>query len=179
MDRELIVLLNADLSPKGVAGKADAHNHCTPMHLGFSLYLFNERGDVLLSRRSLSKGTWPGTWSNSCCGHPGPGEAIAEAATRRCREELGTEPLSLRLALADFRYECADSSGIRENEYCPTFLARFSGRMSPNPREVQEFAWTSWESLRAVASGAPFLLSPWCVAQVALLETEVKEFLFA
>ena len=71
--------------------RAAVHHGNTPRHRAFSVYLIDTAGHVLLTRRSLSKLTWPGVWSNSCCGHPRPGETDVAAIHRRVREELGVE----------------------------------------------------------------------------------------
>ena len=72
VSRELVVLLDEHAQPIGTAPKASVHHRETPLHLGFSCYLFDPAGRVLLTQRALSKATWPGVWTNSYCGHPEP-----------------------------------------------------------------------------------------------------------
>ena len=67
---ELVVLLDEDGHAIGTTAKAGVHHSDTPLHLAFSCYLFNDRGELLLTQRALSKPTWPGAWTNSVCGHP-------------------------------------------------------------------------------------------------------------
>ena len=115
-EQDLVVLLDDDGTPTGTAPRLDVHGADTPLHQAFSVHLFDDAGRVLLTRRALSKRTWPGVWTNSCCGHPRPGEAVEDAVRRRVREELGVEVRDLRLLLPDFRYRAVDASGVVENE---------------------------------------------------------------
>ncbi|PRC44323.1 hypothetical protein C6A85_000000100825, partial [Mycobacterium sp. ITM-2017-0098] len=101
---EQVVLLDDSGRTVGAAAKVSVHNTDTPLHLGFSCYLFDDDGRVLLTRRALEKKTWPGVWTNSFCGHPGPGESVAAAVHRRGREELGARLVDVDCVLPEFRY---------------------------------------------------------------------------
>ena len=123
------MLLNNRGEAIGTQDKAVVHTEATPLHLAFSLYLFDVAGRVLLTRRALTKMTWPGVWTNTCCGHPAPGERPEEAVRRRLPQELGVEVSDLTCVLPDFSYTATDASGIVENEVCPVFAGRAaSGR---------------------------------------------------
>ena len=172
LTEDRVVLLDANRAVIGDEDRAAVHSASTPLHLAFSLYLFDDAGQVLVTRRALTKATWPGVWTNSCCGHPRPGEAIEEALRRRLHEELGLEVSDLRCALPDFAYRAQDASGIWENEVCPVFVGRAvhpGGPFEPNPDEVMDWTWASWADLRPAVSGAPFAFSPWAVQQVRQL----------
>ncbi|MCW5951443.1 MAG: isopentenyl-diphosphate Delta-isomerase [Propionibacteriaceae bacterium] len=165
-----VVLLDAAGRPCGAADRASVHHRDTPYHLAFSSYLFDDRGRVLLTRRALGKRTWPGVWTNSCCGHPRPGEPSREAVTRRVTDELGHPPSQLRLVLESFSYRAVDPGGVVEHELCPVWVGRFDpARLAPDPAEVMEVGWVDWPVLVRIAAGAPELLSPWAVLQVRLL----------
>jgi isopentenyl-diphosphate delta-isomerase len=162
---ELVVLVAEDGSPIGTAAKATVHTTDTPLHLAFSCHVTNERGEVLITRRALTKLTWPGVWTNSFCGHPGPDEAMEDAIRRRAKQELGLSVRDIRPALPDFRYRAVDASGIVENEICPVFAATAVGEPDPSPHEVSEWRWVQPDNLRAAIEGAPFAFSPWLVWQ--------------
>lgn len=167
---ELVVLLDEHLRPVGTAPKATVHGTDTPLHLAFSCYLRRPSGEVLLTRRALGKRTWPGVWTNACCGHPGPGEAGADAVLRRVRQELGLTATDLRLALPDFRYRAVAADGTVENEFCPVWAAVVDGDPDPDPAEVLEWRWVDWDDLVSVARRAPWSISPWAADQIPQLE---------
>lgn len=166
---EQVVLLDNTGAPIGSASKSEVHTDHTPLHLAFSCYLLNDSGNVLLTRRALSKLTWPGVWTNSVCGHPAPGESFEEAIMRRGIGELGAQIDEIELVLPNFRYRATDASGIVENEICPVYIARLTGTINPRPAEVSELAWISPVDLTRVIARAPFAFSPWMVEQVPQL----------
>ena len=165
-----VVLLDADGRPSGTADRMAVHTTDTPLHLAFSCYLVDDDGRTLMTRRALSKRTWPGVWTNSCCGHPLPDEPLEQAVARRVHEELGVHVNAIRPLIPDFRYQAVDASGIRENEVCPVFVATFDGELAPHPDEVMESRWVDPQDLVEVAARAPWSLSPWCVAQLERVE---------
>jgi isopentenyl-diphosphate delta-isomerase len=167
---EQVVLLDADHTPVGTADKATVHTTDTPLHLAFSCYATDARGRLLLTRRALTKRTWPGVWTNTVCGHPGPGEGFEEAVVRRARQELGLALREVAPALPDFAYRAVDASGLVEHEVCPVFTARADGDPDPDPAEVAEWRWVDWHDAVAVAARAPWALSPWAVLQLPLLD---------
>lgn len=164
---EFVVLLADDGTPIGTADKATVHTSDTPLHQAFSCHVFDDAGRVLVTRRALTKKTWPGVWTNSFCGHPAPGEDIAEAIARRAERELGLVVTDVRVALPDFRYRAVDASGVVENEICPVFTARASGDPQPADDEVAEWAWVEPVALRRAVSATPFAYSPWIGWQLA------------
>lgn len=170
MTFETVVLLNHQGESIGTQDKAVVHTEATPLHLAFSLYLFDDVGRVLLTRRALTKKTWPGVWTNACCGHPAPDETPEQAVLRRLPQELGVtvEVTDLRCVLPDFSYTATDASGVVENEICPVFAGRLhpNAQIAANSGEVMDWAWTPWEQLVAAISATPFVFSPWAVAQV-------------
>lgn len=170
-DVELVVLLDEQRRPIGESPKSAVHTPTTPLHLAFSLYLFDAGTQVLMTRRALTKRTWPGVWTNSCCGHPGPAESMTAALDRRLSAELGVRATNLRMMLPDFAYRAADAGGIVENEFCPVFIGRIADPwiFAPDPDEVAEHAWVEWADLVTAVRATPFAFSPWAVAQVTEL----------
>jgi len=172
---DFVILLDEDDRPAGRAPRQSVHTTDTPRHLAFSCYLFDDDGLLLLTRRALSKATWPGVWTNSCCGHPAPGETAESAVRRRVRQELGVDVIGLELVLPDFGYRAVDASGIVENEACPVWISRTAGRLRLDPGEVCESAWVAWDDLVHIVESTPALLSPWCALQVPLLDAQLRK----
>lgn len=171
--REEVILLSDDGAPIGAADKAEVHTGDTPLHLAFSCWLFNEDGQLLLTRRALGKKTWPGVWTNSFCGHPGPGEDVPTAILRRSVEELRLPEgavLDVTPVLPEFRYRAVDSSGIVEYEVCPVYsacLAPGHEALDPNPDEVDSWHWADPADVVRAADATPFAFSPWLVEELA------------
>jgi isopentenyl-diphosphate delta-isomerase len=166
---EQVVLLDNDGNAIGAADKFAVHTTETALHLAFSCHVFDASGRLLVTRRALDKLTWPGVWTNSFCGHPGPGESVEASIARRAIDELGITVGEVELVLPDFRYRAVDASGIVENEICPVYRAVTADAVVANPAEVAEWEWVDPDSLRAAASAAPYAFSPWLVSQLASL----------
>jgi isopentenyl-diphosphate delta-isomerase len=167
--REEVVLLDDEGRPVGVADKATVHGATTPRHLAFSCYGFDASGRLLVTRRAAAKRAFPLVWTGTCCGHPAPGEDLADAVHRRLRDELGVQARDLTLVLPDFSY-CASDGTIEENELCPVFVCRLEGEPEPDPGEVAEWVWWDWDEFRAATQAPDSVLSPWSRLQAPLLD---------
>jgi isopentenyl-diphosphate Delta-isomerase len=163
---EEVVLLDEAGRAIGATPKASVHHAQTPLHLAFSCYVFDASGRLLLTRRALDKRTFPGVWTNSFCGHPGPGEDLVQAVTRRGAQELGLALVDLRLVLPAFRYTAAMPDGTRENELCPVLTAVTTAEPTPDPAEVAEVRWTPWPRFRDRVVTGEAEVSVWCALQV-------------
>lgn len=166
---EKVVLVDQKGQAIGEELKSRVHTRATPLHLAFSCYVFDPHGQLLLTRRALTKTTWPGVWTNSCCGHPQPGESLRSAVRRRLRDELGMTSHEPRLLLPDFSYRAVMDSGIVENEVCPVFMAYSDDVPDPDPAEVEEFRWVHWDEFVAEAENPRSDISPWARLQCKAL----------
>lgn len=164
-----MVLLNEDGRPSGTLPKHLTHHGNTPLHLGFSCYVLDGAGRLLVTRRAVGKRTFGGFWTNTVCGHPGPGEPHADAVARRARHELGLGVARVEVVLPRFRYR-AVQGGVVENEWCPVYLAVTAGEPVRHPGEVEEHRWTTWEQFLTESRSRPELWSPWCREQAELLD---------
>lgn len=167
MSRELIVLLDSGGHATGTAPKAPSHHANTPLHLAFSCYLTDDAGRVLITQRAHGKASFPSVWTNSCCGHPAPGEGLREAVRRRVPDELGLFAEDLTLVLPEFRYRATAANGVVENELCPVVRATAAGELRLNTEEVAAAEWRDWDACVALTDHPS--ASPWFRSQMELL----------
>lgn len=168
-DDDRVVLVDERGEALGVAAKSEVHHDDTPLHLGFSCYLFDEAGRLLVTTRARAKPSFPGVVTNSVCGHPRPGEDLLDAVRARVRRELGLEVRDLRLVLADFRYR-ARMDGLVENELCPVLVGWTDGAdPAPDPTEVDAAQWVPWADFSTEVVTGQRVVSPWCAEQVPRL----------
>lgn len=164
MDDERIVLLSTDGRAIGTAPKVSSHHDATPFHLAFSCYVTDSAGRVLTTQRAHTKATFPSVWTNTCCGHPAPGETLREAVRRRVRTELGLDVDAMTLVLPRFRYRAIAADGVVEHELCPVVRAMATGELRPRPDEVAATEWLDWEACVALVRHPSS--SPWFRAQM-------------
>lgn len=167
---EQVILLDPDGQAVGTHDKSTVHHSQTPLHLGFSCYIFDHLGRLLVTQRSLDKRTFAGVWTNSVCGHPGPGETLRAAVMRRVRRELGLSIGMPRLVLADFAYR-AEMDSVVENELCPVLVAHvLDGREPrPEPDEVAAVEWIPWSDFTSAVFSGERSVSAWCREQLDAL----------
>ncbi|MEV5509944.1 isopentenyl-diphosphate Delta-isomerase [Streptomyces orinoci] len=157
----------------GTAEKVSAHLAPGRLHRAFSVFLFDEAGRLLLQRRALGKYHSPGVWSNTCCGHPYPGEPPFVAAARRTGEELGVAPALLREA-GTVRYNHPDPlSGLVEQEYNHLFVGTVRAAPAPDPAEVEETAFVTPAQLDELRERARF--SAWFMTVLDTARPAIRE----
>jgi len=168
-----VVLVDENNQEIGITDKFLVHTDKTPLHRGLSVFLFNGKNELLLQQRAKSKLTFPGIWSNSCCGHPRPGEEGIEAVRRHLDSELGIKEAAIHLVLPDFRYT-AEMNGIRENELCPVFVAFSNDEIRVNPQEVENIRWVDWDDFIREIKDKPGTYSKWAEEEALLLEKSLE-----
>ncbi|MFE0648152.1 isopentenyl-diphosphate Delta-isomerase [Streptomyces sp. NPDC059534] len=157
----------------GTAEKLAAHQAPGQLHRAFSVFLFDEEGRLLLQRRALGKYHSPGVWSNTCCGHPYPGEAPFAAAARRTFEELGVSPTLLAEA-GTVRYNHPDpASGLVEQEFNHLFVGLVQAEPRPDPEEIEDTAFVTAAELTERHAAAPF--SAWFMTVLDAARPAVRE----
>ncbi|MEV4467738.1 isopentenyl-diphosphate Delta-isomerase [Micromonospora echinofusca] len=166
-----VVLLDEQGQPVGATEGATVHHSRTPLHLAFSCYVFTSDAKLLLTLRGDRTRTWPGIWTNSCYGHPAPGEPVSAAVTRTVRAELGLTAPVPELVLPAFRYRAVMDNGVAENAVAPVFRVVTDERPTPDPAAIADFEWADWADFVYAVNTGDISLSPWCRLQVAELVT--------
>lgn len=166
---EFVILVDEQNHELGTAPKDTVHTTNTPLHRGFSLFLFNRKGEVLLTKRSKHKKTFPGVWTNTVCGHPGPGESAIDAARRRLAEELGIHEIRDIREVAPYRYRFLDKNGIVENEVCPLLVAYADIDPKPNEDEIDGWKWMVWDEFFEDLQKNSQVYSPWSREEAKLI----------
>ena len=156
---EQLILVDEGDREIGVGAKIDVH-HTGQLHRAFSILVFNARDELLLQRRANIKYHFAQRWSNTCCGHPRPGEATLDAAGRRLMEEFGMSvPLIERSQLI---YRAEDrASGLIEHEYLHVFFGLDRERPRPDPTEIGAWRWMSIPVIQRALRQRPDWFTPW------------------
>src|SRR6478735_5531984 len=158
MMKDFVILVDAADRPIGQMEKMEAHQ-LGLMHRAFSVFIFNNAGDMLLQQRALVKYHSGGLWTNACCSHPRPGEKTDQAAQRRLFEELGfTTGLK---EIFDFTYTAGFENGLIENEYDHVFTGVYEAAINPVPSEVMNIAWRSLKWLSEDLARNPRSYTAW------------------
>lgn len=172
MTEELIVFVDRAGQPIGTGPKLASHHADTPLHLAFSCYVFNDKGEFLVTQRAHSKKVWPDVWTNSVCGHPAPGEDMVDAIKRRLDYELGMTAKDFENLVPDYIYKTTPYNGIIEHEFCPIYIARATSKPQPNSEEVEAYKWLPWQEYVAAAEAdTQDVYSWWCKDQLARIKT--------
>jgi isopentenyl-diphosphate delta-isomerase len=156
--QEHLILVDAANNEIGTAPKLPAHEQGL-LHRAFSVFIVNRDGEILMQRRAAVKYHSAGRWSNTCCGHPRPGERVEAAALRRLGEEMG---IACELKpVAIFQYRADVGHGLVENEIDHLFVGVCDDIPVPNPEEVDEWMYVSPDALAARISRNPDSFSAW------------------
>jgi isopentenyl-diphosphate delta-isomerase len=164
---ESVTLVDAQNNVIGSCSKIAAHR-AGKLHRAFSILIANPGGELLLQRRASNKYHFARRWSNTCCGHPRPGEQTLAAARRRLQEEFGfSVPLE---EVTEFRYRAVDpTSGLIEHEHVHVFRGRYAGEPCPNPDEVGAYRWMLPNRIQRSLARSPDIFTPWIAPLVKAL----------
>ena len=166
-----IILVNERDEQVGTMEKMEVH-HKALLHRAFSVFIFNNKGEMLLQQRAQGKYHSAGLWTNACCSHPRPGETTIDAAQRRVKEELGFL-VPLRKAF-DFISKAGFDNGLTENEFDHVFIGEYEGEILPDLSEVSAFCYKSMDVIRKELEANPGQYTAWFAIAFPLIEAHRK-----
>lgn len=158
MNKEQVILVDEWDSELGFMEKIEAHEKAL-LHRAFSVFIFNDNGELLLQQRAITKYHSGGLWTNTCCSHPRPGETTIDAAKRRLKEEMGFET-NLYKAF-DFVYKSNFENGLTEHEFDHVYIGYYNGNVLPDHNEVENYAFRSLEKISEYMFSHPDFFTSW------------------
>jgi len=155
---ESLILVDEKDNQVGTCEKLAAHQQ-GKLHRAFSILVFNSKGEMMLQRRAKTKYHCGDLWTNTCCGHPRPGEDLLAAARRRLKEEMGFDCELHKLF--DYIYKVKLDNGMTEYEFLHVYKGIFDGVPKINPEEADDWKWADVGRIRKAVSLNPIEYSPW------------------
>lgn len=154
-----VILVDQHDQVIGEMEKMEAHVKGV-LHRAFSVFLFNDAGELLLQQRAFSKYHSGGLWTNTCCSHPSPGEEVVEAALRRLKEELGIKDVDVEI-VHHFVYKAEFENGLTEHEFDYVLKGNYNGDAILNNEEVESVKWISMRQLKDEINSDPDKFTFW------------------
>jgi|TARA_B110000971_G_scaffold217251_1_gene253762 isopentenyl-diphosphate delta-isomerase len=156
--KEYVVLVDEKDQKIGLMEKIEAHEKAL-LHRAFSVFIFNEKGELMLQQRAASKYHSPLLWTNTCCSHQRDGESNIEAGRRRLQEEMGfvtdiTEVFS-------FIYKAPFDNGLTEHEFDHVMIGRYNKAPELNTEEAEAYKWMKMEDVKQDIEVNPSIYTAW------------------
>ena len=162
-----VILVDEHDNPIGTMGKMEVHEKAL-LHRAFSVFIFNDKSEMLLQKRAAAKYHSAGLWTNTCCSHPHPGEDTLPAAQKRLEDEMGfTTPISKAFS---FVYKASFDNGLTEHEYDHVFTGTYNGLIQPNLHEVSDYCYQSLEEIKENIKTHPDHFTEWFKIALPKLE---------
>lgn len=142
----------------GVMDKIEAHEKAL-LHRAFSVFILNDKGEIMMQQRALHKYHSPGLWTNTCCSHQQEGETNVQAAERRLKEEMG---FSTRLEeVFSFIYKAPFDNGLTEHEFDHVLIGYYNQTPKINLNEVADWKWMSIQEILKELEAQPHRYTEW------------------
>jgi len=154
---EQILIVNKNDEVIGLDTKENCHLGNGILHRAITIFIFNDKNKILLTKRSVLKKLWPDFWDTSCSTHVRQDETHEQAGERRLKEELG---FTCKLkSILKFQYQAKFKNIGSENEICALLIGNYTGDINPNPDEVSDYKWISVEQLKKEINSPD--ITPW------------------
>jgi isopentenyl-diphosphate delta-isomerase len=125
----------------------------------FSVFIFNDKDELMLQQRAKTKYHSPELWTNTCCSHQRDGENNIDAGTRRLQEEMGFVT-SLK-EVGSFIYKAPFDNGLTEHEYDHIMIGYYNNDPKPNPDEVEAYKWMQLDAVKLDIASHPDRYTEW------------------
>jgi isopentenyl-diphosphate delta-isomerase len=158
MREEQVILVNKNDEQIGLMPKMEAHEKAV-LHRAFSVFIFNDKNELMLQQRALSKYHSPGLWTNTCCSHQRDGESNIEAGKRRLHEEMGF--VTELKETTSFIYKAPFDNGLTEHELDHIMVGHYNEEASINPDEVESWKWMDIEDVKVDMALHPEKYTAW------------------
>nr|AOE06716.1 isopentenyl-diphosphate delta-isomerase [uncultured bacterium]CCF99691.1 isopentenyl-diphosphate delta-isomerase [uncultured Flavobacteriia bacterium] len=168
---EQVILVNTNDQPIGLMPKMEAHEKGI-LHRAFSVFILNDKGELMLQQRALHKYHSPGLWTNTCCSHQRDGETNIAAGKRRLQEEMGFVT-DLR-GVASFIYKAPLNNGLTEHELDHIMIGKFNGTPNINLEEVADWRWMSVDAIRENIQNQPENYTVWFIIILEKFYEQIK-----
>ena len=153
-----VILVDEHDVQTGTMEKLEVHQKAL-LHRAFSIFIFNEKGEMLLQKRADKKYHSAGLWTNACCSHPQPGQETLAAAEIRLQEEMGfNTPLK---KVFEFIYKAPFDNGLTEHEFDYVFIGNHDGVIVPNAEEVSDYCFKPVEEIKNSIQSHPQKYTEW------------------
>jgi isopentenyl-diphosphate delta-isomerase len=155
---EQVILVDENDNQIGVMPKMEAHEKGV-LHRAFSVFTFNDKGELMLQQRAAHKYHSPLLWTNTCCSHQRSGETNLEAGKRRLQEEMGfTTELK---EVFSFIYKAPFDNGLTEHELDHVLVGYFDVEPNINKEEVEDYKWMLLEDVKSDIEKNPSIYTEW------------------
>ena len=155
---ENVILVDVLDNQLGLMPKMEAHEKAV-LHRAFSVFIFNDKGELMLQQRAAHKYHSPLLWTNTCCSHQRDGESNIEAGKRRLIEEMGFKT-NLK-EIFSFVYKAQFDNGLTEHELDHVMIGNFNGVPKINPDEVASYKWMTLEAVKKDIELQPNIYTAW------------------
>lgn len=158
MAEEQVILVDENDKPIGLMNKIEAHEKAL-LHRAFSVFVFNDKNELMLQQRAANKYHSPLLWANTCCSHQRDGESNIAAGKRRLQEEMGFEcPLEESFS---FIYKAPFDNGLTEHELDHVMIGSYNGKPEINTKEVAAYKWMSLFDVKNDIDLHPEIYTEW------------------
>ncbi|WP_299162123.1 isopentenyl-diphosphate Delta-isomerase [uncultured Tenacibaculum sp.] len=156
--KEQVILVDKQDNPIGLMEKIEAHEKAL-LHRAFSVFIFNNKGELMLQQRAAEKYHSPLLWTNTCCSHQRDGETSLEAGKRRLQEEMGF--VCELEEVFWFIYKAPFDNGLTEHELDHVMVGKFDNAPVINKEEVEAYKWMKLEDVKSDIEKQPEIYTEW------------------